>query len=198
MLKAAALKSAVKLKVKCAKENNMAQRDDSKEIKEGFLKGYGDGTEFQKGRNKLYGAQVNKGLTNVEDVTSDMDKLRNPGKYASNARNIVMPSPYLSGKVKGASDMAIAIEKEKEYKDTVDYLNPKAKKSKAEYPDQQKELKDLYETGISDKDIAAAKEKKFKKGGKVKTKCMASGGKVSQLAKANGCAVKGKSRGRIV
>jgi len=36
----------------------------------------------------------------------------------------------------------------------------------------------------------------FKKGGKVKK--MASGGKTSQLAKANGCAVRGKSKGRIV
>jgi len=36
----------------------------------------------------------------------------------------------------------------------------------------------------------------FKKGGKVKK--MASGGKTSQLAKANGCAVRGKSRGRII
>ena len=106
----------------------MAQRDDSKEIKEEFLSGYGDGTDFQKRRNKLYGPKVNKELTNVEDVTSDMDKLRNPGKYASDAKNIVMPSPYLSGKVKGASDMAIAIEKEKQYKDAVDYMNPKAKK----------------------------------------------------------------------
>jgi hypothetical protein len=38
----------------------------------------------------------------------------------------------------------------------------------------------------------------MKKGGKVKTKCMASGGKVSQLAKANGIAIKGKTKGRIV
>ena len=38
----------------------------------------------------------------------------------------------------------------------------------------------------------------MKKGGKVKAKCMASGGKVAQLAKANGIAVKGKSRGRII
>ena len=37
----------------------------------------------------------------------------------------------------------------------------------------------------------------YKKGGKVKAKCMASGGKVSQLAKANGIAVRGKSRGKI-
>jgi len=46
----------------------------------------------------------------------------------------------------------------------------------------------------------ARKSMGFKKGGKVKakTKCMASGGKVSQLAKANGCAVRGKSRGRII
>jgi hypothetical protein len=72
----------------------------------------------------------------------------------------------------------------------------RAKKSKAEYPDQQKELKDLYETGISDKDIAAAKGNK--KGGAIKAKKMASGGKVSQLAKANGIAVKGKTRGRII
>lgn len=37
-----------------------------------------------------------------------------------------------------------------------------------------------------------------KKGGAIKAKKMASGGKVSQLAKANGCAVRGKSKGRIV
>ena len=37
-----------------------------------------------------------------------------------------------------------------------------------------------------------------KKGGAIKAKKMASGGKVAQLAKANGIAVKGKSRGRIV
>jgi len=35
---------------------------------------------------------------------------------------------------------------------------------------------------------------KMKKGGK----CMASGGKASQLSKANGIAVKGKSKGRII
>jgi hypothetical protein len=70
----------------------------------------------------------------------------------------------------------------------------RAKKSKAEYPDQQKELKDLYETGISDKDIAATKGKK--KGGMVKK--MASGGSVSSASKrADGIAVKGKTRGKI-
>jgi hypothetical protein len=37
-----------------------------------------------------------------------------------------------------------------------------------------------------------------KKGGAIKAKKMSSGGKVSQLAKANGCAVRGKSKGRIV
>jgi len=36
----------------------------------------------------------------------------------------------------------------------------------------------------------------YKKGGTVKK--MSSGGKVSQLAKANGCAVRGKSKGRII
>ena len=41
----------------------------------------------------------------------------------------------------------------------------------------------------------------YKKGGKVKAKPvkrMASGGKASQLAKANGIAIRGKSRGRII
>lgn len=41
-------------------------------------------------------------------------------------------------------------------------------------------------------------ELKKKKGGAIKVKCMASGGKVSQLAKANGIAVRGKSKGRII
>ena len=45
---------------------------------------------------------------------------------------------------------------------------------------------------------AATEAEKKKKGGAVKTKKMASGGKTSQLAKANGCAVRGKSKGRIV
>ena len=106
--------------------------------------------------------------------------------------------------------------------------------------DNQKELKDRYDTGITDEDIAVAKQKAaemanmmkqpagqgtmgpmqgMKKGGKVKAatmtfetytktgkkaglktvpvKKMASGGKVSQLAKANGIAVRGKSRGKI-
>jgi hypothetical protein len=38
----------------------------------------------------------------------------------------------------------------------------------------------------------------MKKGGAVKSKKMASGGKVGQLSKADGCAVKGKSKGRMV
>jgi hypothetical protein len=48
---------------------------------------------------------------------------------------------------------------------------------------------------------AVAKDTKFidkKKGGSIKAKKMASGGKVSQLAKANGIAVKGKTKGRII
>jgi hypothetical protein len=38
----------------------------------------------------------------------------------------------------------------------------------------------------------------MKKGGAVKSKKMASGGKVGQLSKADGCAVKGKTKGRMV
>jgi hypothetical protein len=47
-------------------------------------------------------------------------------------------------------------------------------------------------------EVRSSGETKLKKGGTVKAKKMASGGKVSQLAKANGIAVRGKSRGRIV
>ena len=52
---------------------------------------------------------------------------------------------------------------------------------------------------INSKEFKKASERTtdMKKGGKVKAKCMASGGKVSQLAKANGIAVRGKSRGKI-
>jgi hypothetical protein len=38
----------------------------------------------------------------------------------------------------------------------------------------------------------------MKKGGAVKSKKMASGGKVGQLSKADGCAVKGKTKGSMV
>ena len=157
----------------------MAQRDDSAKIKEEFLSGYEDGTDFQKKRNKLYGSQVNKSLTNVEDVTSDMDKLRNPGKYASNAKSIVMPSPYLSGKVKGASDMAIAIEKEKDRNKTI--------------PMTKEDAKVINSKGFKRASDAMTD---MKKGGAVKYK---KGGSVSSASKrADGCATKGKTKGRII
>jgi hypothetical protein len=61
------------------------------------------------------------------------------------------------------------------------------------------DVKKGFEQGLSDMDKAKATEKakkedSYKKGGCVK---MASGGKVSQLAKANGIAVRGKTRGKI-
>ena len=65
-------------------------------------------------------------------------------------------------------------------------------KPKTEYPDQQKELKDLYETGISDKDIATAKGNK--KGGIIKK--MAKGG-MTASSRADGCCTKGKTKGKI-
>jgi hypothetical protein len=133
------------------------------DTKKAFLEGYASGTEKQKSRYKSEGSRANKPLLDEEKVTSFRDKLRNPGKYASADFS---PDPYSSGTIKGASDMATTIEKEKEYKDTMDMV---------------------------------AKDKKFvdkKKGGTVKK--MASGGKVSQLAKANGIAVRGKSRGTLI
>lgn len=53
---------------------------------------------------------------------------------------------------------------------------------------------------INSKEFKKANERTtdMKKGGAVKAKKYAKGGKVSQLAKANGIAVKGKSRGRII
>jgi hypothetical protein len=58
--------------------------------------------------------------------------------------------------------------------------------------------KEIKTGAMSPKQYASveAKEKKMKKGGMCKG--YATGGKVSQLAKANGIAVKGKTKGRII
>jgi hypothetical protein len=60
-------------------------------------------------------------------------------------------------------------------------------------------IKDAVVEKEMDLQEKARKSMGFKKGGKVKSKAvkMASGGKVSQLAKANGIAVRGKTRGKI-
>jgi hypothetical protein len=65
-------------------------------------------------------------------------------------------------------------------------------------PDMGKVVKEAVAEKEMDLQDKARRSMGFKKGGKAKSKCMASGGKVSQLAKANGIAVRGKSRGRIV
>jgi hypothetical protein len=57
------------------------------------------------------------------------------------------------------------------------------------------EMKDAIR---SERKRAGLPTENMKKGGAIKAKKMASGGKVSQLAKANGCAVRGKSKGRII
>jgi len=84
--------------------------------------------------------------------------------------------------------------------------------------DYQKELKDRYDTGTTDEDIAVAKQKAaemanmmkqpagqgtmgpmqgMKKGGKAKpVKKMAKGGTAS--SRADGCCVKGKTKGRMI
>jgi hypothetical protein len=51
--------------------------------------------------------------------------------------------------------------------------------------------------GLAD-NFLGARAGMMKKGGAVKSKKMASGGKVGQLSKADGCAVKGKTKGRMV
>jgi hypothetical protein len=67
-------------------------------------------------------------------------------------------------------------------------------------PDMGKVVKEVVKEKEMDLQEKARKSMGFKKGGKVKSKStkMASGGKASQLAKANGIAVRGKSRGRII
>ena len=74
--------------------------------------------------------------------------------------------------------------------------------------DYQKELKDRYDTGTTDEDIAVAKQKAAEiakmmqqpagQGTMGPMQGMKKGGKVSQLAKANGIAVRGKTKGRII
>jgi hypothetical protein len=73
-------------------------------------------------------------------------------------------------------------------------------------PDMSKVVKDVIATkparDFTDTEMAqnlmSPGYNKMKKGGAVKSKKMSSGGKTSQLAKANGIAVRGKSRGRII
>ena len=60
--------------------------------------------------------------------------------------------------------------------------------------------KEIKSGSMSPKQYASveSKEKKMKKGGMAKSKKYVSGGKVSQLAKANGAAVRGKTKGKNI
>mgnify|MGYP006276360285 CR=1 FL=1 len=73
-------------------------------------------------------------------------------------------------------------------------------KGKDTYAEEVKEAKAIKSGKISPAEYAKGEKmeeaKKMKKGGKAK--CMASGGKVGQLSKANGVAVRGKSKGKII
>ena len=68
-------------------------------------------------------------------------------------------------------------------------------KGKETYAEEIKEAKAIKSGKITPKEYAQGEEseKKMKRGGK----CMASGGKASQLSKANGIAIRGKTRGKI-
>ena len=84
-------------------------------------------------------------------------------------------------------------------------VTPPSKEQKAKIEEKQlkmEEMKDpeAYRKNKAMYDVSTEVKKfdeNYKKGGKVKAKKMASGGKVSQLAKANGIAVRGKTRGKI-
>jgi hypothetical protein len=93
--------------------------------------------------------------------------------------------PDLIDRVMGASKDDAKYQSAKEMKKALESERARAGLTSS---DQQKELKDLYETGISDRDIAAAKGNK--KGGVIKK--MAKGGTAS--SRADGCAVRGKTR----
>jgi len=88
--------------------------------------------------------------------------------------------PDLIDRVMGASKDDAKYQSAKEMKKALESERARAGLTSS---DQQKELKDLYETGISDKDIAAAKGNK--KGGMIKS---------SASSRADGCAVRGKTR----
>jgi hypothetical protein len=149
------------------------------DTKKDFLKD-ASGLEKQKLRNKLEGTKANKPLLDEEKVTAFRDKLRNPGKYAGADYS---PDPYSSGTIKGASDMATAIEKEKEYNDA---MNMVAKDKK--FVDKKK----------GGKITAANYDKEYGKIYRKAVKKMASGGSVGSASKrADGIAVKGKTRGKI-
>ena len=66
-------------------------------------------------------------------------------------------------------------------------------------PDLSKVYKEEPRSQWTDPHEQARKMMGFKKGGKVKSKCMSSGGKISSASKrADGIATKGKTRGRII
>jgi len=88
--------------------------------------------------------------------------------------------PDLIDRVMGASKDDAKYQSAKEMKSALEHERARAGLTSS---DQQKELNDLYETGISDKDIATAKGKK--KGGMIKS---------SASSRADGCAVRGKTK----
>ena len=91
-------------------------------------------------------------------------------------------------------------------------ITPPSKEQKAKIEEKQMKMEEMKDPEAYRKNKAmydvSTEVKKFnedyKKGGVIKdlkkaggTVKMANGGKVSQLAKANGCAVRGKTRGKI-
>ena len=146
MLKAAALKFAVKLKARFAKENIMANKED-------YLEGYGQG--LQTGTKNPVSASITR--------TLDM-ALGNPHESAKR------------GYDQGMKEMK------------------EAQKAEAE---KQKEIEDKKNEQKRKDHYRAVMNAAFKKGGKVKAKCMSKGGSTASK-RADGCATKGKTKGRII
>ena len=183
-----AVQFVVKQKVRCVKENNMALKDivsqedliaeanrtRRKKVEEGRKAHVDKRKEAQKaydlrqrreGNNIAY-QQFKRSGTEGIDTGEDQGAI----------------SKFLFGEEKNAPKYQAAREMKKALE---------SERARANVPnalDQQRELKDLYETGISDRDIAAAKGNK--KGGVIKK--MSNGGTAS--SRADGCAVRGKTR----
>ena len=187
MLKAAASRKKVRLKVKLFKGRIMAElKIGGKTIKE--LKGLLDENELRQQRGIAERAADR--AARKDKIDAALGRGTKTGNIASRvdfSNDRIGPN---MSKVIRPRRMPVPM-KEGEYGNVNREGNPEAMG-----PDMGAINRAVVEAPEMDLQEKARRSMGFKKGGKVKK--MSSGGKVSQLAKANGCAVRGKSKGRII
>jgi hypothetical protein len=189
MLKAAALRKKVRLKVNLFKGHIMAKKYDDDD---GKLRIFNTTLDEMRANRRATGETFPSKFTKKTLRQSSIDNLQ------PTTGNRVDFSDEKMGPNFRVSRSKRAPMKEGEYGNVNREGNPEAigpdmgKVNK----EAAKAARDFTATEMAQNLMSPGYNKK--KGGTIKAKKMSSGGKVSQLAKANGCAVRGKSKGRIV